>query len=362
MSTTTTALDRGIQRGARRAMGCDGAPIWRAAWRNLSLSSRPGRGLLLLLLLLMTSPAAMAQAPSRDHGNDVMARVNGAVITRRQFQIAYRQAVDRHARQGQPVDEAHIAPLRRSVIQRLVEEELLWQESRRQGVAVTDRELEEAVAAERARLGGEEQFAAELARLHMDANQHRRLRRRQLAVERLLARRVAPDVVISEDEIRRYYEAHRQRFQVPEAVRVRHILIRRTVDGAKDGGASAQRRITRIRAQLEAGADFVALAERHSEEPAGAQGGDLGYIQRGQMLPPLDQAAFALAIGEISPVVTTAIGFHVLMVTDRRQATTKPLEAARADIRTTLRQAAYDRAVSAYIRTLRAKADIQAAW
>lgn len=157
---------------------------------------------LLLTPLLMAVPGVFAQAPPKDRGDDVIARVNEVVITRRAFQIAYREAVDQHAREGHPVDEAHIAALRRSVIQRLVEEELLVQESRRQGIVVSDREVDEAVAAARARLGGSGQLAAELARLHVDETNYRRMLRRQLAIERLLARKVLSDMAVAEDEVR----------------------------------------------------------------------------------------------------------------------------------------------------------------
>ena len=318
--------------------------------------------MLILVQVLLAAPAARAQAPPKDRGDDVIARVNGAVITRREFQIVYREAVDRHARQGQPVDEAHVAPLRRSVIRRLVEEELLFQESRRQDIVVPDREVDQAVAAARARFADAEAFAQELARRHMDETQYRRMRRRQLAIEQLLARNVSSDIAIGEDEIRRFYDARRQRYQIPEAIRLSRILVRPAQDREVAGDGPARERIAGIRAQLKQGAEFDQLARRFSEEPAAAQGGDLGYIERGQLPPPLEAVAFDLAIGEVSPVVTTPAGFHLLSVTDRRPAATMPLEKVRGDIRRALHHQKYDRAVKAYIEGLRAKADIQAGW
>ena len=316
---------------------------------------------LLLVPFLTVAPGALAQAPPKDRGNDVIARVNEVVITRRAFQIVYREAVDQHARQGQPVDEAHIAALRRSVVQGMVEEELLVQESRRQDIVVSDGEVDEAVAAARARFGGGDQLAEELARRRVDETHYRRMLRRQLAIERLLARNVPSDMAVAEDEIRRFYDAHPQRYQIPEAVRLRRILIK-VAKGEERGKTAARERIAGIKAQLEQGADFNQLAQRYSEEAAARRGGDLGYIAHGQLPPPLEAVAFDLAVGEISPVVAAPDGFHLLTVTDRRPAARMPFEKVRADIRKVLQQKQYERALKAYLQDLRAKAEIQAAW
>jgi parvulin-like peptidyl-prolyl isomerase len=334
---------------------CGGQPAARVTSPWLPLA-------LLLVQLLMTAPGVFAQALPKDRGDDVIARVNEVVITRRAFQVVYREAVDQHVRQGQPVDEAHIAALRRSVIQRLVEEELLVQESRRQGIVVSDREVDAAVAAARARLGGSGQLAEELARRRVDETHYRRLLRRQLAIERLLARTVPSDMAVAEDELRRFYDANPQRYQVPEAVRLRRILVRVANGEERAGTEAARAKITGIKARLEQGADFNQLAQHHSEEPAARRGGDLGYVERGQLPPPLDAVAFDLAVGDISPVVATPVGFHLLTVTDRRPAARIPFEQVRDDIRQTLHQEKNERAVKAYIQDLRAKAEIQAAW
>jgi parvulin-like peptidyl-prolyl isomerase len=318
--------------------------------------------LLLLMLVLALGPEpALSQQALPDRGNDVMAIVNGVVITRREFQVVYRQAVDRHAREGRPVDEAHLAAVRRAVIERMVEEELLYQESRRQGIRILEAEVVKAFDSARKRHGGDQAFTEELSRRSMDTIQFRRLLGRQLAVEQLLAREVAPNVTVAEGDIRRYYETHPEHFQIPAAVRLRHILVRRGEAGASGGESAARARIETIKVQLEAGSDFAAMARRFSEEPAAEQGGDLGFVARGQLLPPLEAVVFDLAVGEISPVVASDVGFHLLKATDQRAPAMIPFDSARADIHQILWQRQYNRALQAFIKTLRDKAQIQAA-
>jgi parvulin-like peptidyl-prolyl isomerase len=311
-------------------------------------------------LLLLGFATMSARSSDLNRADDEIARVNGVVITRREFQVAYRQAVDQHARDGHPVDEAHIAPVRRAVVERLVEEELLVQESRRRGIEVSQEEIAREVTAARGRFASAAAFEQELARKYMDETQYRRQLGRQLAIERLLARQVDPAITVTEEDIRQFYEANPQRYASPPKIRLRHILISKSSSGRAPND-DARRRIEMIKRKLDQGEDFAALASRYSEEPTREQGGDLGYVQRGQMLPMIEKTAFDLAVGEVSPILVTENGFHLIQVTDRRAAEVTSLDDARPDIRTTLHQIKRDRAVHDYIASLRRNADIRAA-
>jgi parvulin-like peptidyl-prolyl isomerase len=316
-------------------------------------------GWIVFWVLLLGAMAANAQPGMPDRGNDEIARVNGVVITRQAFQIVYRQAVDRHAREGYPVDEAHLAPLRRKVIQRMVEEELLVQESRRQGITIASEEVDQDVAAARARFETPEGFQQELARLYLDETGYRRYLKRQKAIDRLLAQQVDPSVSVTPEEMRRFYEANPKRYQSPEKIRVRHILIRKEGGDNNTDPDAAYRKITMIREQLAQGGDFADLAAEFSQEPAREHGGDLGFIQRRQMPPSIESAVFGLEVGEISPILTTEQGYHLFQVTERRAAGVIPFEEARADIQKTLLQIKQKKAIRAYIAGLRKQAEIQ---
>ncbi|MCB2169862.1 MAG: peptidylprolyl isomerase [Deltaproteobacteria bacterium] len=312
------------------------------------------------LAMLIGASAVTAQTAAPDRGLDEIARVNGVVITRREFQIEYRQAVDKHVDEGQPVNEAYIAPIRRAVIQRMVEEELLFQESRRLGIVVAPEELDDRIAAARARFDSESAFAQEIARLHMDESQYRRKLDRQMAIDRVIERQVMPSITLSEEEIRQFYDANPQRFKTPEKIRLSHILIR-FEPGENTDKTQARRKMETIAAQLAQGADFSDLAKDYSEEPRREHGGDLGYIERGQILPQLETVAFELAVGETSPILTTGHGFHLLRVTDRKPGKVTMFEEAQPEIRQTLLQLKRGQAVKAYVDTIRKKADIRAA-
>jgi len=329
--------------------------------RRLGCTTMPIAGLVLVLALLTGAGLANAQPGVQNRGNDVIARVNGVVITRRAFQVVYRQAVDQHAREGHPIDETHLAPLRRKVIQHMVEEELLVQESRRLGISIAGETVDQDVAAARTRFETPEAFQQEIARLYGDVTGYRRHLKRQRAVDRLLTQEVDPAVSVSQTEMRRFYEANPQRYRSPEKIRVRHILVHK--DGGAENTASdaGYRKISMIREKLAQGGDFADLAAEYSQESTGDRGGDLGFIQRDQMPPSVASVVFGLAVGEVSPILTTEHDYHLIQVTERRPATIMTFADVQTEIEKTLRGGKQKQAVRAYIDTLRKRAEIQTA-
>lgn len=321
----------------------------------------PVAGLFLILALLISTGLASAQSGSQNRGNDVIARVNGVVITRRAFQVVYRQAVDRHAREGHPIDETHLAPLRRKVIQHMVEEELLVQESRRLGITIARETVDQDVAATRARFETPDAFQQEMARLYGGETGYRRHLERQRAIDRLLTQQVDPTVSVSQEEIRRFYESNPQRYRTPEKIRVRHILIHK--DGGEENASSdaGYRKISIIKEKLMQGGDFADLAAEYSQESTAKRGGDMGFIQRDQMPPSIASIVFGLTVGEVSPILTTKHGYHLIQVTGRRAAAVLPFEDAQTEIHKTLREDKQRQAVRTYINTLRKRAEIQTA-
>ena len=156
-----------------------------------------------------------------------------------------------------------------------------------------------------------------------------------------------PAVELSDAEIERYYRQNRQRFEVSERIRASHILFT-TEDKSDDEKTALQEKAQGVLAQIKGGADFAELAKTHSEDPGTApKGGDLGWITRGQMVPTFENASFALKAGEISDVITTDYGFHIINVHERENSHIQALE----EVRDTIRQEiAQDRSYSAQMK------------
>jgi peptidyl-prolyl cis-trans isomerase D len=145
-------------------------------------------------------------------------------------------------------------------------------------------------------------------------------------------------VKITTDDLQAYYNQHRDQYHVPEQVKVSHILIKTPLpgpDGKVDekGVAEAQHRAEDLLKQLKGGAKLEDLAKKYSEDPgSGKQGGSLGWIGKGQTVPEFEKTAFSLPRGQISDLVKSSYGFHIIRVDDKQEAHTKSLDEVKAEI------------------------------
>jgi peptidyl-prolyl cis-trans isomerase D len=134
---------------------------------------------------------------------------------------------------------------------------------------------------------------------------------------------------VSEQDVQRYYEDNAQQFSTPEQVRASHILLK--TEGKSE--ADVKKQADDIAAKAKAGADFAALAKQHSEDDTNnSKGGDLDFFGRGQMVPEFDKVAFSLQPGQISDAFKTSFGYHIVKLTDKRAATSRPLAEVRPQI------------------------------
>ncbi|MBI3992714.1 MAG: SurA N-terminal domain-containing protein, partial [Candidatus Lambdaproteobacteria bacterium] len=151
-------------------------------------------------------------------------------------------------------------------------------------------------------------------------------------------RTLLPQVELRERAVERFYERNRDtRFTKLGRVRARHILKKFPADGTPEQEQAITRDLAGLRAQTMSGADFGGLARKHSEDASAAKGGDLGFFEHDEMLPGFADAAFAMEPGQISDVVRTQFGFHLIQVLEREPKVVRPLEAVRAEIEADLK-------------------------
>lgn len=224
---------------------------------------------------------------SAQSDGEVVARVNGEAITKDDLYDIMFQYVG-----AQALDEL--------ILVRLVE-----QEAAAQGVTVTQEDVDAEVEAIAAQLGGMEQLQFILAQQGASVERLAQDIERNLMIRQLLA----PEVTVTDEEVRTFFDANAHLFAQQEQVRARHILVD-TLEEAEE-----------LRKRLLDGADFAELARAHSKDTgSGAAGGELGWFGRGVMVAPFEEAAFALPVGEISEPVQSNFGYHLIKVEERVEA------------------------------------------
>ena len=308
--------------------------------------------MLLALIILMLTAGAGGQAVS------IVAEVNGAPITRQRFQVDYRQAVNDYARKGNPINEAYLRDLRARLIDYLVETELLLQDARRKGVAVTDQELDRILAAERSTARGEAEISAGLEAVGLDWDQYRERRRQALVIEKLIREHIASHVVIRDQDVEKYFAQNPQRFRIPERLHVRHITLRFPPDADESQKAAVRDRIFDIERRYSTGGDFAELAYRYSDDPSRQNSGDAGFVDARLAAQTFGERVLEIPTGEVGPPLETPIGWHLVAIEGRQLARDIPLDQVREVIRKTLFRQQTSAPVKDYVQSLREKATI----
>lgn len=149
-----------------------------------------------------------------------------------------------------------------------------------------------------------------------------------------IKREVAQKVTVSDDEIRSYYDSHRDEFKTPEMIKARHILVKVDPAASADDRQKAKEKAEMFLKKIKNGEDFAKLASEVSDDPGTKpKGGDLGFFPRGRMVKPFEDAAFSLKPGEVSPIVETQFGFHVIKVEDKKDAAVEPFDTVKELLR-----------------------------
>jgi len=148
-----------------------------------------------------------------------------------------------------------------------------------------------------------------------------------------LRQEVVSKIQVPEEDLKKYYESHKDEFKTPEMVRVRHILVKVDASASEKDKKAAKKKAESILKKIKSGEDFAKLAAEVSDDPGSKQkGGELGFFPRGRMVQPFEDAAFALKPGEVSGLVKTQYGYHIIKVEERKAAGIQSFDDAKESI------------------------------
>ena len=309
-----------------------------------------------LTLGLVTGLSAAEDSRS---SRDEIAIVNGSKIMRADFDREMNLASGNSSGTGQPMTDAELSEVRDKVLNRLISLELLYQESQKKGIKVADTAIDEQWATLRKRFANESEFQAVLSQMNLTETDIRFQMARSLAIQKFIDEQFVQKASVSDEETKAFYDGNQDSFKQPEQVQASHILVSVDPEKGEAQKAEARKKIGEIQQKLRAGEDFEALAKEYSQCPSSARGGDLGYFQRGQMVKPFEDVAFALKSGEVSDVVETKFGYHLIKVVDKKPETVVAYDDVKDRLGQYLKQQKVEKEVDGYIDQLMAKASVE---
>jgi len=295
--------------------------------------------------------------------------VNGRTVTElelsKRVAIAMKQASSRLASLPPQYAAQVQKQARQQVLENLVVERLLDEQVLAAGIKITD----EDVLAEMTKTAAQqqppvtiEQFKATVEAQGGNFEEVKKDFGRGMGYRKLMESQWGDTVKVSDEETKQYYDAHPNDFAIPEQVRASHILL---LTQPKDPNAdpnqvkaAAKEKAEKLLKQVKDGGDFAGIAKENSECPSAAQGGDLGLFPRGKMVKPFEEAAFAMKVGDVSDLVETQFGYHIIKVTDHKDAGVTPFEEVKAAITEELSKEKRQTTIRQYVQSLREKAKI----
>ena len=287
---------------------------------------------------------------------DISMRVNGEDVKRADFD---RMIKTMEGRAGQAVPPDRRDEIYRGALDQLVVYTLLKQEAKTRNIKIDDAEIDAKMQELKGQFKTPAEFDQALKERNMTLDGLKSDARADLSVNKVMEAAVANIPGPTDAEAKDFYAKNPDKFKQDEQVRASHILVRVEPNADAKTKAKAKAEIESVLREVKAGGDFAKLAQQHSQDGSAAQGGDLGYFPHGQMVPEFDKVAFSLPVGQVSGVVTTQFGYHVLKVTDRKPARTVPYDEALPQIKQFLEQQKKQQAADTFIEGLKKKAKIE---
>jgi len=322
-----------------------------------SRSSRRDLMIFLTLALLMLMAWAVQSQALDSSGSDIAAKVNGVPITTLELDRSFQAHVQTPYAQVQ--EDPRAKEVLRQVLDNLIDRELLLQQANSLKMAVPPQQVDTQMQQLEQRFPSKEAFEQALTAQNFTMDALKKDVEGQMLRQQLVKKQVQDKVNVSARDVQTFYDQHKDKYVEEEQMRARHILIRvpQQVTPADEDKLKSKADDALKRART--GEDFAALAKELSDDGSKENGGDLGFFPRGRMVPPFEEAVFALQPGQISDIVRTQFGYHIIKSEEHKTGRALAFDEAKAQVQEDLtREQTYAR-YQKYVAGLRSKAKVE---
>lgn len=292
--------------------------------------------------------------------SDIVARVNGKPLTAFELNEEFQDILPMMGSYHGGMTEEKIAKIREDALKNLIEKELQYQYALEKGLSVSQKEVEDQLTAMGKQFGSTAKFNDALKKSGMTRERLKEIIRKRALTAKAKKQEVASKAALSDSELKDHYEKNRESFKRPVEFRASHILI------GVDPSATAEEKEKRLKlakdvlARLKAGGDFAKLAMRYSTDEGSAPiGGDIGTFHKGMADPAIEEAILSLKVGEVSDIVESLYGYHIVVLTSNKPETMLTFDEVKADLKKKLEKKRGDELYSKWMEGIRAKANIE---
>jgi len=318
------------------------------------------RGIIPLALIVL-SMIMLSQPVCAEVIDKIIAVVNDDVITLYELNAAfepYRNNIEKTYKGNDK--EALINKSKQNFLQRLIDNMLIEQEAKKASINVREEDVMNVVQDMLIRQNISMQvFLKNLAQEGGSIEAVKKEIRSQMIRMKLLKREVKDKIIVTDEEIGEYYNKHREEYEGKESVRMKQILLLFPRGADETVKNKIGKEASLLRELIVKGESFDGLAAKYSQGPAAAQGGDVGFIEKGTIIPEVETAAFSLPLEEVSEVIKSSLGFHIIKVVDKKGAGLKPISMVREEIKTKIEEEKLEKKYEEWITAIRAKSHIE---
>lgn len=299
------------------------------------------------------------QAAPKQPTSAVVEKVNGVPITRTELDRAMK-ALLAQSSVPQPIKPEVMKQVTEAALNQITSAELLYQAASKLEVKDLEKQVSLKVAKSKREYASQAEFDKALSSVGLTQKEMEEAARKDIVINNLIQTKFGSQAPVTEDEVRKFYTENKEKvFTLGERINVSHILVGVPEKASAEARKQAREKAVALLKRVKGGEDLAKVAKAESSCPSKAQGGNLGTLAKGQMVAAFEKAAFALKAGEISDVVETEFGYHIIKVAQKLPPSKEKYEDAKANIVVYLKREKVRKAVAEYVEQLRAKAKIE---
>ena len=312
---------------------------------------------LLMLALLMLVAWTVRSQPAGGEGGEVAAKVNGVSITTQELNRSFQTHV--RIPYATVEDDPRAKEILRQILDDLIDRELLLQQAKSLKMAVPAQQVDDQMQQLTQRFPSQEALEQALTAQNVTMDAVKKDVESQMLRQQLVKKEVLDKVNVSARDVQTFYDKNKEKYVEEEQVRARHILIRVPQDVSPADDAKLKGKADDALKRAKQGEDFAALAKELSDDGSKENGGDLGFFPRGRMVPAFEETAFTLQPGQMSEVVRTQFGYHIIKADERKAARALSFDEAQPQVKQDLTQQQTLDRYQQYVEKLRGKAKVE---